>query len=201
MINYDLQDFLNIIKDSNKNFKPYIFKNFINEEYLPSWIDFLNCIYKEWQEPTDTELAKEVARNKETLQGSVIVGADLYVNALGSTNNKYEKFEQYFPTIFDIIKIINSETKLNIALSGPKICIGPYQNLSHKDNWAAFSLQCQGKTKWTFSNTSLMEIESPIYKEVIEMVPGDFVFFPKGMYHQIEVTAPRASIQFNTDLI
>ena len=201
MINYDLKDFLHIVRDYNKNFKPYIFKNFINEEHLPSWFDFLNCIYQEWQEPTDEELAKEVAKNKEMLHGSVIVGSDLYMNALGSTNNKHEKFETYFPVIFNMIQTINLETKLNIALSGPKMCIGPYKNLSHKDDWGAFSLQCQGQTTWIFSDTSLMEPEPPTYKEVIEMNPGDFVFFPKGMYHQIEVTAPRASLQFNTNFI
>lgn len=201
MINYDLKDFLHIVRDSNKNFKPYIFKNFINEEHLPSWFDFLNCIYQEWQEPINMALAEEVARNKETLNGTVIVGADLYINALGGADDKYKRFKKHFPIIFDMIETINRKTTFNLALSGPKICVGPYKNLSHKDDWAAFSLQCQGQTTWVFSDTSLMEPEPPTYKEVIEMNPGDFVFFPKGMYHQIEVTAPRASLQFNTNFI
>ena len=201
MINYNFQEFKKIIKDSNINFKPAYFQNFIDKEYLPSWFDFLNCIYEEWQQPTDSELAPMVSKNNEELTGTVIVGKNLYINALNGINNgSYvrEKFKKYFPEIFKMTIKLEVESGIALNLSGPKICIGPYQNWSHKDSWPAFSLQCQGKTIWTLSDKSLMEKDPIEYKETFEMNPGDFLFFPEGMYHQIEVSAPRASLQFNT---
>lgn len=202
MINYNLEKFNQIIKDADSNFKPVYFKDFIDKEYLPSWSDFLNCIYEEWQEPTDQNLADIVSKNNEELTGTVIVGKNLYINALNGINNgSYvrEKFRKYFPEIFKMTVKLELESGIALNLSGPKVCVGPYQNWSHRDNWPAFSLQCQGKTVWTVSDKSLMEKDPTTYKETFEMNPGDFLFFPEGMYHQIEVSAPRASLQFNSN--
>jgi len=198
MINYDLKEFKKIVEDSNANFKAAYFKNFISKDHLPSWFDFLNCIYQEWQYPTDNEMASIVSKHNEELNGRVIVGKNLYFSALNGAPDIKEEFKKYFPEIFKMLEKIETESGLVLTTSGPKICIGPYQNISHIDNWPGFSLQCQGQTTWTLSDKPLMEKESIEYKETFEMNPGDFLFFPEGMYHQIEVTAPRASLQFNT---
>jgi hypothetical protein len=199
MINYNLEEFKQTIIDASNNFEAAYFKNFINEEHLPSWPDFLNCIYEEWQEPTNNDLASIVAGNNEQLTGTVIIGKNLYINALNGFNNgSYvkEKFKKYFPEIFNIIETLKQECGIEINLAGPKVCLGPYQNLSHKDTWPGFSLQCQGQTLWTVSDEFLMG-EDPIkYKKTFEMNPGDLLFFPVGLYHQIEVSKPRASLQF-----
>jgi hypothetical protein len=200
MINYDLKEFKKIIEDANKNFKGAYFKNFISHEYLPSWFDFLNCIYQEWQYPTDSEKALIVSKHNEELNGRVILGKNLYFSALNGAPNIQEELDKYFPEIFKMVSKISAESGINLITSGPKICIGPYQNGSHIDPWPGFSLQCQGQTTWTLTDKCLTENNPIEYKEVFEMNPGDFLFFPEGMYHQIEVTAPRASVQFSTVL-
>ena len=199
MINYDLKEFKKIVLDSNKNFKAAYFKNFIDQDYLPSWFDFLNCIYQEWQHPTDTEMASIVSKHNEELNGRVIVGKNLYFSALNGAPNINEELKKYFPEIVKILEKISKDSGIILTTTGPKICLGPYQNISHIDPWPGFSLQCQGQTIWTLSDKSLNEEESIEYKETFEMNPGDLVFFPQGMYHQIEVSAPRASLQFNTE--
>jgi hypothetical protein len=201
MINYNLEEFKKTIKDADNKFEPAYFKNFIDEDHIPSWQDFLNCIYEEWQEPTNNDLATIVAGNNEKLTGTVIVGKNLYINALnGIDNGTYvkERFKKYFPEIFKMTETLEQKCGISINLAGPKVCVGPYQNLSHKDSWPAFSLQCQGQTYWTISDKSLMG-EDPIkYQKTFEMNPGDLLFFPEGIYHQIEVSAPRASLQFRS---
>ena len=201
MINYNLEEFKKTIKEADNKFEPAYFKNFIDKDHIPSWQDFLNCIYEEWQEPTDNDLATIVSGNNEKLTGTVIVGKNLYINALnGIDNGPYvkERFKKYFPEIFKMTETLEQECGISINLAGPKVCVGPYQNLSHKDSWPAFSLQCQGQTYWTISDKSLMG-EDPIkYQKTFEMNPGDLLFFPEGIYHQIEVSAPRASLQFRS---
>ena len=203
MINYNLQEFKQTVADASNNFEAAHFKNFINTEHLPSWPDFLNCIYEEWQQPTDNDLASIVAGtgNNENLTGTVIVGKNLYINALnGIDNGPYvkEKFKKYFPEIFKMSVELEQGSGVSINLAGPKVCVGPYQSISHKDSWSAFSLQCQGQSLWTLSDKYLMEEDSIKYKKTFDMNPGDFLFFPEGMYHQIEISAPRASLQFRT---
>jgi hypothetical protein len=209
MINYSLSEFKNTIQRANSDFLPAYLKDFINQEHLPSWFDFLDCIYQEWQEPTDLELAEIIAKNGERLNGSVIVGKDLYINALNGINSPQEvrkKFKKYFPEMFDVCETIRQHIGIDIVLSGPKVCVGPYQNMSHKDNWPAFSLQCQGSTIWTLTDKTLRpsnasEVGQNIeYQEKFELNPGDLLFFPQGMYHEIETFAPRASLQFNSTL-
>ena len=201
MINYNLEEFKKTIKEADNKFEPAYFNNFIDKDHIPSWQDFLNCIYEEWQEPTDNDLATIVSGNNEKLTGTVIVGKNLYINALnGIDNGAYvkERFKKYFPEIFKMTETLEQECGISINLAGPKVCVGPYQNLSHKDSWPAFSLQCQGQTYWTISDKSLMG-EDPIkYQKTFEMNPGDLLFFPEGIYHQIEVSAPRASLQFRS---
>jgi hypothetical protein len=196
MINYNLQEFKKIIKDANTNFKGAYFKNFISEQDVPSWFDFLNCIYTEWQYPTDIEMASIVKRHNEELNGRVIIGKNLYFSALNNAPDINEELKKYFPQIFNMIVKIATESEMTLTTTGPKICLGPYQNLIHIDPWPGFSLQCQGQTTWTLSDKSLIEEQLVEYKEVFEMNPGDLIFFPEGMYHQIEVSAPRASLQF-----
>lgn len=201
MINYNLQEFRKTILKANNSFEPVYFKNFIDKNNLPSWSDFLNCIYQEWQEPTNQDLANTVAKNNEELHGTVIITKDLYLNALNSNDSNFsinEKFQKYFPEIFKIAMQIEEESGIHFNLAGPKICVGPHQSLSHKDTWAGFSLQCEGKTTWVLSDKSLMGKEKIEYMETFDMSPGDLLFFPEGMYHQIEVSAPRASLQFNS---
>ena len=201
MINYNLQKFKHEVVNAYNNFEAVHFKNFINKEHIPSWPDFLNCIYEEWQQPTDSNLASMVSSsgNNENLTGTVIVGKDLYINALNGIDNWLyvkEKFDKYFPEIFKMSVKLEEECGISINLAGPKICIGPYQSQSHKDVWSAFSLQCQGQSRWILSDKYLMGEDSIKYQKTFDMNPGDFLFFPEGMYHQIEISAPRASLQF-----
>lgn len=209
VINYDLSNFKKTIDQANKDFRPVYFEGFIAQEFLPSWFDFLSCIYQEWQEPTDLELAERVSNHNEKLTGTVIVGQNLYINALNGIKTRkemWERFEKYFPEIFYMSQEIFKKSGVWLTLSGPKVCLGPYQNMSHKDNWPAFSLQCQGQTTWTLTDKTLRpsnasEIGQKIeYKEEFKMNPGDLLFFPEGMYHEIETNAPRASLQFNSRL-
>lgn len=196
MINYNLQEFKKIIQEANANFKGAYFKNFISEQDVPSWFDFLNCLYTEWQYPTDTEIASIVSKHNEELNGRVIMGKNLYFSALNNALDINQELKKYFPQIFDMILEIETGSEMNLTTTGPKICLGPYQNMSHIDPWPGLSLQCQGQTTWILSDQSLTE-DNPIkYKEIFKMNPGDIIFFPKGMYHQIEVSAPRASLQF-----
>lgn len=201
MINYDLNYFKNKVIEAKKNNRPVIFKKFIDDENIPNWELILKVIYKECQEDPGKELKSIIAKNpKETLVGNTIVSENLFVCI--ARENK-DRNRQYFPDIFKIMQTIKEYTSINIELIGPKVSIGPAQNLSHTDNWDAFSLQCEGSTTWILSDKSyLYKLQDPPnYLEEFNLNRGDFVFFPKGMWHQINTELPRANLQFNSNIM
>ena len=206
MINYDYEEIKNKVNEAKKNNTGAFFKNFLKEEFIPNWQNILDCVYGEYQEPVDEEIVKiieqqneirsrSLGENKfvERLEGRVIIGQHLFITPLQLSQSKISK---YFKNIDDLVKILAQNCEIKTNLVGPKICLGPYQNGSHIDEWDGFSLHCEGTATWTLSDKRLGEKDIS-YKETFFVEKGDFLFFPQGIWHEVAVTGARASLQFN----
>ena len=178
-------DIYNNILKAKEDHTAYFHKNFFSD--VPSWDDFLNCVFQEVQIP-NPELEKNMLYGKdvnERLAGNVIITEDVYFSPQTQDINKY------FKSIVPFVQEFKSVNKIGLGLSGPKISVGPRHVAAHSDKWDAFSLQCQGTTTWTIGYP-----ESG-YKEEFQMEPGDFLFFPKETTHELYCTGPRAGLIFN----
>jgi hypothetical protein len=206
MINYDYQEIKNKIDYAKKNNIGVFFKNFLKEEFVPNWQNVLDCVYGEYQEPTDQEIVKIIEEQNEIrskslgegkfverLEGRVIIGQHLFITPLQLSQSSIKK---YFKNIEDLVKIFEEKCNIKTSLVGPKICIGPYQNGSHIDEWDVLSLHCEGTATWTLSDKRLGSNDIS-YKETFFVEKGDLIFFPQGMWHEVSVTGARASLQFN----
>ena len=206
MINYSYEEFYKKIIEAKQKNKPLLFKNFIDDSYVPEWKDLLFCIYEEPKQKTIVPKTSELVPECErwSIGAPIQIGnVDIYQNLFLSFNKEeVSRNIVYFKKLFDIFQTIRDKTKMDISIIGPKIFIGPAQNKSHQDNWDAFSLQCEGSTLWTLSDSKydMYQQIKPKYIEKFEVSRGDFLFFPKGMWHQVDSFEPRANIQFNAEL-
>lgn len=189
MINYSKEEVFEKIIEAKKDNKAVVFKKFISEDFLPSWDELFDCIYSECQENSLHSINTEL----ESLIGNVIFRQPLFMTTLLDQ----EKVKKYFPKIDEFESYLRIKYDLHITCVGPKISLGPFTVGSHIDKWHGFSLQCQGNTNWTFSDTEL-NTNKHTYKETIYAEKGDLLFFPQGVFHEIKVDSPRASMQFNS---
>ena len=162
---------------------------FIENAYedVPSWTDFLTCIFEEVQ-VANPQLAQNMEYGSDVNErplGNVIVTEDYYFSPQVCELNKY------FKTALPLYDYFKNSVGLHFALSGPKVSLGPRYVAPHNDKWDAFTLQCQGTTTWTLTD--------PETKEKVEyfMKPGDILFFPQEIHHEISCTEPRAGLVFN----
>lgn len=183
----DYINFKNKITQSILENKGVLFKKFFNKDETPSWSDLLNCIFNESK--------KENIKNlniHEKAYGNVTLKDKLYLVSHLTNDN----CSLYFPKIDKRFNEIAHKTGINISLIGPKICLGPHIIDFHQDSWHAIALQCEGKAKWTLSNSQ--KIENSTYLEEFYPETGDILFFPKGLWHKIETQdSIRGGIQFN----
>tara|TARA_R100000697_G_scaffold71140_1_gene83470 strand:- start:295 stop:705 length:411 start_codon:yes stop_codon:yes gene_type:complete len=77
-------------------------------------------------------------------------------------------------------KLNLKEAHLYINLVNEKNTFG-----RHCDDIDVYFWQAQGKTKWIFDD------------ECFEMEPGDLMYIPKGMYHEVYPLTPRAGISMS----
>lgn len=182
-------DFRKQVEESIKNNTGAIFKKFFDEEDTPTWQDLLYCLHHEIKLENTKNFNKQ-----ETPYGNVLLSHDLYL----VSHLERPAIEKYFPRIIGILQRIRESHYINMCAIGPKVCIGPHEISFHTDNWHAFALQCEGKAKWTLSDT---KDGTGSYIEEFYPERGDMLFFPFGMYHKIETQdSPRGGIQFNAIL-
>ena len=166
-----------------------IFKNFFNEEDNPKWEDLLQCLYSEIEKDDTINFTQQ-----EKPYGNVLLSHNIYL----VSHLERERIEKYFPKLVKAIDLIRNLTGVGMEPIGPKVCIGSHKIDFHTDQWHAFALHSEGKSKWTLSDD---QYGRGSYLEEFYPERGDVIFFPKGMWHKIETQgAPRGGMQFNTNL-
>lgn len=158
-------DLLKKIKEAKQNNIPLIFKQFLNDDETPKWQEILDCIYDQYNEGK-----------------KVITEYDSYLSII--PDNLLQ--DKYF------LQLSNLKNTLKLQCHGPKVSIGPFNIGSHKDNWDAIAVQCEGNNTWTISDKPLTE--NPLYVESFDLQRGDLLFCPQGIYHSIKSNNARASI-------
>ena len=86
------------------------------------------------------------------------------------------------------IKPIMKKLKVNTAHLYMNIAISIQGLGKHKDSMDVYFLQCQGKTKWIIEE-----------KNVYILEPGDLLFVPKNVWHEVIPLTPRAGISMSKE--
>lgn len=199
LLNYTKDEIFTKILEAEENRSYVLFENFIKEDSMPKWSDFMNAMYATAAEKTDRVLAEQINKQLEYLVGNLIIKDGIYFNF----KSTYEKNKKLFPSIIEMT--LEMIANIPISFYGPKISVGPYFVVPHQDRWHAATLQCEGEAVWSLKDEKYIsghpekfELNDPNVHR-ITLKRGDFLYFSQKLFHQIEVDGPRASMLFNAN--
>ena len=162
----------------------------------PSWDDFINNLNQKFNSEKTIDIYDKRFHNNV-----------LFYNKLDPISfTKIRSAEDYSNNIieksFPIYEIINN---LNIQISYVKSILNFVGNEAdyyiHADHHDVISWHCIGQVEWRIykgleqQNPPPSETNEPYESYILS--PGDVLFVPGGIVHQVVVTEPRASILFN----
>lgn len=153
---------------------------------VPTWSEFLNCIFQEIKTP-NPELAKLMEYGTDVNErpvGNVIITEDYYFSP------QISEIDDYFSSMLPLDRFLQT-AGYKFGLSGPKVSLGPRYVAPHHDKWDAFTIQCQGTTTWIITDPDTNK------KQEYFMEPGDLLFFPQETFHEISCSEARAGLIFN----
>ena len=88
----------------------------------------------------------------------------------------------------EIVKSILKDLKCNIAHLYFNITTKAETFGKHKDNMNVYFWQCQGVTKWIIED-----------KDEVILNPGDLIFIPKGVHHNVIPLSPRLGVSMSNE--
>jgi hypothetical protein len=160
----------------------FVFKNVVNEN--PSWQDFIDHINKEIHTPMDNPINTHKPFNERLING-VMLKSLFYMDARVRDMEKFSKYSEVFETLKQAIgkDVYPVSVFVNFVAN-------EYNVPKHCDKRETLFWQCIGKTIWRVYPPSS---EFPVS---YTLEPGDIIYVPKGIDHEVIIEEPRASIAF-----
>jgi len=180
-------------KDLNK---PYVFKYLCS--VVPKWENFIQHINDQYWNSRIAEVPSNPYR--ERFIRGVLFKNPLYLNV---TNPKTE----WYPEIEEFFNIFNKAIPYRGSALSAYINFAKEQSSEpHFDETDNFYWQCIGTTVWkfyssekrSFSSSNIDKLSDGYYEFTLE--PGDVVYIPRGMIHDVATTGPRAALQFKYNI-
>jgi ribosomal protein L16 Arg81 hydroxylase len=165
-----------IIKECRDRNSAYVFRNIFTD--LPSWEDFFNHI-------SDALETKDYAggnHGSKEVVGKVNFWSRLTMTLEQPTTKYYKNLDLYANTLQEL-----QDYKLNGYFCAVSITNNEPTTGSHSDPIDVIYLQCIGNVKWN------------IYKDTTEeyiLGPGDAIYVPAEVMHEVFSLTPRAAISF-----
>ena len=162
----------------------FVFKNVVNEN--PSWQDFIDHVNKEIHTPMDKLYPVQPDKPfEERIINGVTLKSLFYIDARTRDMNIFLNYN-------DLLKLFSSATGKNIYPASVFINFisNEYNVPKHHDKRETLFWQCIGKTVWRVYPPSS---EFPVS---YTLEPGDIIYIPKGVEHEVIIEEPRASIAF-----
>jgi hypothetical protein len=183
------------ILNAKRSNKVVLFKNLF--PIVPQWSEFIsNLNYKFNNEKT-------ININDKRFIGDVIIYNKLDPISFTPTNKKNSYLLNIIQKSFNVYNLFDNISNSNVS------CVKSIINFVgneakyyiHSDNHDVISWHCIGQVEWRIYKSLKEEFPPPLEtKEPYEsyiLNPGDILFVPAGIVHQVVVTEPRASILFN----
>ena len=165
-----------IIKEYRNNNNPYVFRSIFTD--LPSWEDFFNHM----GDAIETKDYSGGNYGSKEVIGKVNFWSKLTMT-IEEPSTKYYKNLNVYANILQELQ----DYKLNgyfcaVSLTNKEATTGP-----HNDPIDVIYLQCIGSVKWK------------IYKDIAQeyiLNPGDAIYVPAQLMHEVFSLTPRAAISF-----
>lgn len=164
------------------NSASFLFKGAVLEN--PTWQDFIDHIDEEIHTPMENPIQSPRPFDERLING-VMLKSLFYMDA---RVRSMEKFSAYN----NLLKLFTDSTKKEVypASVFVNFVANEYNVPRHCDKRETIFWQCIGKTFW---HVYPPESEFPVS---YNLEPGDILYIPKGIDHEVIVKEPRAAIAF-----
>ena len=160
----------------------FVFKNVVQDN--PGWQHFIDHINKEIHTPMDIPRNTHKPFNERIING-VTLKSLFYIDARVRNMEKFPKYLEVFQTLKNSIE--KDVYPVSVFVN---FIANEYNIPKHSDKRETLFWQCIGKTFWHVYPPSS---EFPVS---YTLEPGDILYVPKGVEHEVIIEEPRASIAF-----
>jgi len=187
----DIKDSFVKAKQSNE---VVLFKNTFPD--VPLWNDFIHNLNYKYNSKKTIDIYDQRFHN------DVLIYNKLDPISFTKTNSIKDYSNNIIEKSYNIYNIINEiSTNLSYVKSIINFVGNEAKYYIHADHHDVVSWHCIGQMEWRIYKTLKQENPPPTessepYDSYI-LNPGDILFVPGGIVHQVVVTEPRASILFN----
>lgn len=163
---------------------------------VPTWGEFIHNLDYKFNSKKTIDIFDQRFHN------DVLIYNRLDPISFTKINYKKEYSNNIIQKSYDLYNIINSiTTNISYVKSIINFVGNEAQYYIHADHHDVISWHCIGKIEWRIYRTLKQQNPPPLesnepYESYI-LNPGDILFVPGGVVHQVVVTEPRASILFN----
>jgi mannose-6-phosphate isomerase-like protein (cupin superfamily) len=168
-----------VLNESKTNSFPYVFKNICPN--VPQWDQFIKHIDFEYHNPKAAFIPNNPYR--ERFIKGVLFKNPMYLNVHNPTTNFYPEINLFFDIFNKAIPYSGTPLAAYINFSKEEASNPHFDKKDHL-YW-----QCIGSTQWKFYKDDKL-IEN------VEVNPGDVVYIPAGVVHDVLTNGPRAALQF-----
>jgi hypothetical protein len=191
----NIESFKKNILDAKKNNEVVLFRNLF--PIVPTWGELISNLNHEFNNKKSVDILDE------RFIGNVLIYNKLDPISFTGSNKKNSYLLNKIKNLLNIHNLLDDISNGNISCA--KSIINFVGNEAryyiHSDTHDVVSWHCIGQVEWRIYKTLKQEFPPPL--ETVEpydsylLYPGDFLFVPSGIVHQVVVTEPRASILFN----
>lgn len=177
------------IEVSRKKKEAAVFKDLFLE--TPGWPEFIKNIDVS-SKIINSRLNNLPYIGEDEIYGKTLIRDRFYIQSLHRVSDNAFKIQENLINFFNAVyneECIGGTAFVNLAGNDSTVEI-------HRDQWDSIFWQCIGSTKWKIHSEGNIK---PIQEFVLS--PGDVAVIPSGVYHQIDLPEPRASIAYGYRVI
>ena len=189
-----IAEYKSIFQECKEKNIPYLFKSICNE--TPSWEEFIAHINDQYHNKRIAVVPSNPYR--ERFIRGVLFKNPLYLNVLEPSSQWYKTIDSFFDLFNQIIPYRGFALSAYINFSKEE------PSEFHFDETDNLYWQCIGETDWEFyvnkkrSFDNLEKFEKEYIK--FKVSPGDVVYIPRGMMHNVKTSGPRGALQFKYNI-
>lgn len=172
----DVGRLIEYILEAKKNKTPYLFKNILPQ--VPEWDSFINHLNEQYHNKEVKYKANDTSREK--FINGVLFKEPFYLNVTDPSSDHYSEIDLFFDKFSFLGKGKALSAYVNFAQEP--------SSRPHMDTKDHFYWQCIGETIWKFKGST----------QVVS--PGDVMYIPGYVEHDVLTVGPRAAIQFEYKL-
>lgn len=179
-----IQQYKDQIKWAVENKKGTILKGVFPVDILPEWQEFLNHMNNSAKDYDEDHINKRFVEDGKKLIGIIHFWGE-FILASTKLADAYKNKDYYKKVINEIY-----EGELESLMSIVSITDWDKSSTRHVDGADTLNLQCIGQTRWQVCDT----YEGPCEEFILS--PGDVIFVPAHLNHEVSSIGPRANIIF-----